>query len=176
MSTPSLVVVVIGDTQISLRRHWGGDPEIVGRHVLDLLSAAKAAKPRSHFHTGSWLVRLLMADGDDGGTTLPTYEIECYPEGVYGDWMRAYIFKALPDPEPTNGFYSDVGNHWTIGYVEDPDGAPYSEFDKQARWFSEAEFGSFVDEELEKGLAAGKVYDITLRDAFLRSMPPDAQI
>lgn len=117
-----------------------------------------------------------MADGDDGGTTLPTYEIECYPEGVYGDWMRAYIFKALPDPEPTNGFYSDVGNHWTIGYVEDPDGAPYSEFDKQARWFSEAEFGSFVDEELEKGLAAGKVYDITLRDAFLRSMPPDAQI
>lgn len=175
MSTPSLVVVIIGDSKISLRRHWGGEPEIVGRQMLDLLAAARAAKPRSNFHTGSWLVRLMMADGEERGTSLPTYEIVCLPEGVYGDWERAYIFKALPDPEPTNGFYSDVGNAWTIGYVEQPDGAPLSEFEGRARWFREAEFNSYVDGELEKGLAAGKVYDVNLRAAFLRGMPPEAQ-
>jgi hypothetical protein len=52
ISTPSLVV---GDSKINLRRHWGGDPEIVGHQVLDLLAAARAAKPGSLFHTGSGL-------------------------------------------------------------------------------------------------------------------------
>lgn len=175
MSTPSLVAILIGDTRITLRRHWGGDPEIVGRHVLDSLSAARAAKPRRHFHTGSWLVRLLMEDGDEGGTSLPTYEIACLPDGMIGDWESAYIFKALPD-SPTIDFQAEVGDAWTIGYVEDARGDPLPALERRARWFSEAEFGSFVDEELEKGLAEGKVYDVTLRDAFLRGMPPDSEV
>lgn len=174
MSTPSLVAVVFGDNKICLRRHWGGDPEIVGRQVLDQLGSAKSIKPRSHIHTGSWLIRLLMADGDEGGSSLPTYEVDCDSEGVLGDWERAYIFKALPDPPPANGIYTDAGNQWSIGFVEKADGEGLPILEKTARWFSESEFSTFVDKELEHGLATGKVYDIQLRDAFIRKMPPGA--
>lgn len=167
MSNPSLVVLVFGDNQISLRRHWGGDPEIVGRQVLDQLQSARAIKPRGHFHTGSWLLRLLMADGDEGGQTLPTYEVECLPDNMSGDWEHLYIFKALPDPVAEDGMFTDVGNRWTIGYVDDPDGGLYAEVVRLARWFTEDEFGSFVDAEMDKGLKSGKRYDFQIRDAYL---------
>lgn len=172
MSTPSLVVIEFGNNRLHLRRHWGGDPEIAGRQVLANLAAARAAKPRDHFHTGSWLVRMLMADGDEGGTSLPTYEIECLPDGLNGDWAHVYIFQCLPDPLPENVIFTDVGNKWTIGYVEHADGEQYVDLVKRARWFTEEEFESFVEAEMNQGIASGKAYDVQLRDAFLRHVPP----
>lgn len=154
MGTSALVVIIFGDNQISLRRHRDGHPEVVGREVLYQLAIARANKLRPHFHTGSGLVRLLMADDDEGFDTLPTYQIESLPVGGCGDWEHAYIFKALPDPEPTGGIYEDVGNVWSIGYVGRADGAPVAELEKQARWFSEEEFSSFVEEAFQKRLSA----------------------
>ena len=104
MSTTSLVVIDFGANTLCLRRHWGGDPEIVGRQVLDQLASAKSMKPRSHMHTGSWLIRLLMAETDGGEEELPQYEVDCYDENVLGDWEFAYIFRALPVSVPENGF------------------------------------------------------------------------
>ena len=168
MSTTSLVVIDFGANTLCLRRHWGGDPEIVGRQVLDQLASAKSMKPRSHMHTESWLIRLLMAETDGGEEELPLYEVDCYDENVLGDWEFAYIFRALPVPVPENGFYNDVGNQWTIGYVEGADGEGLEVLEKSARWFSEEDFSTFVDDEFEKGMAAGKVYDVQLRGAFVR--------
>jgi len=170
MSTPSLVVLVFGDNQISLRRHWGGDPEIVGRQVLDQLQSARDMKPRRHFHTGSWLLRLLMADGDEGGVSLPTYEAACIPDNMTGDWEHVYIFKALPDPEPEDGIFPAAGTHWMIGYLQGAEGACYAEADRRARWFTEDEFGDFVDAAMDDGIRRGKAYDFQLRDAFLKRL------
>lgn len=176
MSTKSLVVITFGDNRIHFYRHWGGDPEVVGRQVLDQLQSAKTIKPRSHFHSGSWLVRLMMSDGDEGETSLPTYEIECLPEGYSGDWDYAYIFKGLPDPEPENGLFTDVGNRWSIGFIEHPYEVGHADLDSVARWYSEEEWRQFVDAALEKGLREGKTYDFHVRDAFLKRMPPGSQL
>jgi hypothetical protein len=175
MSTPSLVAVLFGENQIMLRRHWGGDAEIAGMQVLDHLHSAYAVKPRGHFHTGSWLIRILMQDGDEGGSSLPTYELAANPEGFAGDWEKAYVFKARPDSDDDLNDSGRVEN-WSIGYVEDAHGEPLQELMTMAKWFTPAEFRSFVDEEMQKGIDSGKTYDFQLRDAFRRSMPPDAEI
>lgn len=175
MSTPSLVAVLFGENQILLRRHWGGEPEIVGMQVLDHLHSAFSVKPRGHFHTGSWLVRILMQDGDEGGTSLPTYEITANPLGISGDWEKAYVFRAQPDGDED---LNDSGRleKWEIGYVSASQGESIEELLKMAKWYSPDEFRAFVDDEMQKGIDSGETYDFQLRDAFRRSMPPGAEI
>lgn len=175
MGSPSLVVVAFGDNRLTLRRRWGSEPEIVGRQVLNLLAEARAIKPRRHFHTGSWLVRLLMAEGDAGGTSLPTFEVDFIPDGMCGDWDRAYFFKAVPAPVSTDQeefALAMSGNTWVVGYVERATCLEYSELEERARWFTEEEFLAFVDEELRQGLASGRVYTARIPDNSRRGAAP----
>ena len=73
-----------------------------------------------------------MQDGDEGGSSLPTYEIAANPEGFAGDWEKAYIFKAKPDSEVDLNDSGRVEN-WSIGYVEDANGETLQELLSMAK-------------------------------------------
>jgi hypothetical protein len=158
MSTPALIVVKFGDCNVSFRRHWGGDPVIAGSEMLDHLASAEAIKPQKHFHTGSWLLRLMFADGYERGQSLPTYEAYEIENGAYGDWDVVYQFMCNPDGD------------WRIGLVDSCFGAPWSEIASKAKWFNQVEFRAFIDRKFSDDQAKGVTYDIQLREAILDSL------
>lgn len=157
MSNPSLVVVAFGDCHVNFRRHWGGDPVIVGSEMLDLLASAETIKPRQDFHTGSYLLRLMFSDVD-GTSGLPTYEAYVTNDGVYSDWEFAYRFECEGE------------DSWRIGYVPSCDGEPWCEIAEMARWFSPVEFREFVERKFAEDHAQGNTYDVVVRDAFLNQL------
>lgn len=160
MSTTSLIVVRFAGNAVHFRRHWGGDPVIVGIDILDLLASAKTIKPRDHFSDGSWLLRLMFAHGDEGGTSLPTFEAYEQEEGEYGDWEHAYCVE------------KGQAGEWKIYYAEDCNGEPWSELEAAARSFSTGEFRDFVEARFVEHQARGVTYDIHLKAEFERRFRP----
>ncbi|PPC84401.1 MAG: hypothetical protein CTY35_02020 [Methylotenera sp.] len=160
MSTKSLIVVQFGDCSINFRRHWGGDPVIVGSEMLDHLASAETIKPRSFFHTGSYLLRLMFADGyvDDGLPTYEAYITNDGNDGVYGDWEIAYRFEC------------DGDGIWRVGYVELCDGEPWAELAETAKWFSPTEFREFIEQKYVKDQSQGITYDVQVKDTLLKQL------
>jgi hypothetical protein len=158
MSTPAFILITFAKNTIEFRRHWGGDPVINGSEMLDLLQSAETIKPRPHFHTGSWLLRLMFADGDHGGTSLPTYEAYDREDDVYGDWNFAYHFRC------------NVDGKWMIGLVKNCDGEPWSEIEPNATWYTPEEFRTYIDNKFVEDQKNGIGYDIQVREDFLRQL------
>lgn len=134
MAIRSLVVVMFGENRIALRRHWGGAPEVELVRLLHHLREAQIEKPRRHFHTGSWLIRRLVTDGDFGGTSLPNYEILGTPDGVVEDWETAYFLRAKREEDYLEVMDQGALDRWEVGYFSRCRGEPIDELLKCVIW------------------------------------------
>lgn len=159
MSTKAYVVLRFGNTVVHLYRHWGGDPEITGMDILEKIENASRMKERDHFHDGGYILRQMLDDSDG---QLPQYQAI---DGTIGlAWSYGYEISQ-------DGTYEKPGP-WLIRYSEIDEHNVLNDWVHGARVYTVPEFAEFVKDEVDHGIATGKVYDIAIRAAMEKRYGP----